>query len=249
MRQSRSKITYGSRKRMREKKKRDVVLVLLIGMSLIGSLLGSLLACGVLGASASGVSGLLGRQALSVAQPIATSISQAPTPVPTRTPAAARTLSEQVLVTFYAAYDNDPPGSRTIAYPAGAPRHLRATADLGTYDHPITLASDQRWLRVGMRVYVVSLHKYYIMEDECVSCESEYGADGTRHIDLYLSSSTSHRVIAAEEEATGNDQVAHTIVLNPPPNLPVDVTPLYSDSGGSVYASHHYGEALPLMAG
>ncbi|MGE5335122.1 MAG: hypothetical protein ACM3N4_10515 [Nitrososphaerota archaeon] len=153
--------------------------------------------------------------------------------------------TQQVYITFYAAYDNDPPGSREIAYPGASPRHAQATVDLGTYDHPITLASDQRWLPAGTRVYVVSLHKYYIMEDECVSAVNEYSANRTKHIDLYLSDSTSSRVIAAEEEATGNADATRAIVVNPPAGLPVDTTPLYSDAGGSVYAAHHYAETLP----
>ena len=152
---------------------------------------------------------------------------------------------QQVHITFYAAYDNDPLGSREIAYPGALPRHAQATADLGTYDHPITLASDQRWLPIGTRVYVVSLHKYYIMEDECVSAVNEYSANRTKHIDLYLSDSTNSRVIAAEEEATGNADATRAIVVNPPASLPVDTTPLYSDAGGSVYATHHYAETLP----
>lgn len=165
-------------------------------------------------------------------------------PAPTRAPTPAHMATQQVFVTFYAAYDNDPPGSREIAYPGGAPRHAQATVDQGTYSHPITLASDQRWLPVGTRVYVVSLHKYYIMEDECVECESDYGSHSIKHIDLYLSNTTSSRVIAAEEEATGDDRQTHAIVVNPPANLPVDTTPLYTDGGGSVYATHHYAETL-----
>jgi hypothetical protein len=34
-------------------------------------------------------------------------------------------------------------------------------------------------------------------------------------------------------------------VVNPPANLPVDSTPLYTDTGGSAYATHHYAETLP----
>src|SRR5262245_17889805 len=183
-------------------------------------------------------------------QPVPTVSDATPTPssslpaTPTPAPVPAHVATKRVFITFYAAYDNDPPGSREIAYPGKAPRHARATVDQGTYSHPITLASDQRWLPVGTRVYVVSLRKYFIMEDECVSCEGEYGANGTKHIDLYLSNSVSSRVIAAEEEATGDDRVTHAIVVNPPANLPVDTAPLYTDVGGSVYAAHQYAETV-----
>jgi 3D (Asp-Asp-Asp) domain-containing protein len=246
---------------LRSKIVRGVGLVLLAVALVVGALLGS----GALGGKKPGSQG--GSQATTQQDlsstpsstdgtaanehmPTSTAVVTAtthtsPPATATRAPTPAHVATQQVFITFYAAYDNDPAGSREIAYPGGAPRHAQATTDQGTYSHPITLASDQRWLPVGTRVYVVSLHKYYIMEDECVECEDDYGAHGTRHIDLYLSNSTSSRVIAAEEEDTGDDRVTRAIVVNPPANLPVDTTPLYTDAGGSVYATHHYVETLP----
>lgn len=156
------------------------------------------------------------------------------------------TTTRMVWITFYAARDNDPAGSRDIAYPGPAPRHAQATADIGSFDHPITLASDQRWLPVGTRVYVASLHKYYVMEDQCVECEADF-SHGFHHVDLYMSDSVQPGVIAAEDQATKDQAENSLIAVNPPPNWPVDATPLYTDSGGSAWPTHHYPDTLPSV--
>jgi hypothetical protein len=163
----------------------------------------------------------------------------APTPKPVPLP------TQRMLVTFYAARDNDPPGSHTIAYPGSAPRHARTTTDVGTYDHPITLASDTRYLPAGTRVYVVKLHKYLIMEDECVSAEQRYSRDGTRWIDLYISDSTASGVLAAADTLTGDDTVKHIVVVNPPAGLAVDTTPLYVNGTLAAASHYNYAEVAP----
>ncbi len=168
------------------------------------------------------------------------------TPSPTSTPLAPPPQPttggtwQAVWVTFYAARDNDPSGSREIAYPGPTPRHAQATADLGTFDHPITLASAVAWLPVGTRVYVPRFRKYYIMEDQCVTCENDWSQSRLHHVDLYMSNSVQPGVIACEDAATRGKAQSDTIQLNPPPGLPVDTTPLYTDTGGCVQAAHSY---------
>jgi len=65
--------------------------------------------------------------------------------------AGNRTL--RTIVTFYAAYDNDPPGTTTIAFPN--PRHAHA-GGTGTADDPVTLASapahEAEWQRVAQEL-------------------------------------------------------------------------------------------------
>lgn len=152
--------------------------------------------------------------------------------------------SQKVWITFYAALDNDPAGSRSIAYPGPAPRHAQA-GGTGTYTDPLTLASDTRWLPAGTRVYVPSLHKYYIMEDECVAAVQEYSATGLHHVDLYMSSSVQPGVVAAEDQATKPQGENSLLVVNPPAGYPVDITPLYSDATGSAVATHTYPDVIP----
>jgi len=160
-------------------------------------------------------------------------------------PAASRApITQRVWETMYAARDNDPPGSRAIAYPGSPPRHKQATADLGTYAHPITLAADKRWLPVGTIVYAPRWRKYYIMEDQCVPCEADWARSRFHHVDLYISSSVKPAVLKAEDQGTKNKGENDLIILNPPANLAVDTTPLYTDRGGSVVLKHQYSNTL-----
>lgn len=146
---------------------------------------------------------------------------------------------QAVWETFYAAIDNDPAGSLTIAYPAPEGKHAHA-GGRGTYADPITLAADQRWLPVGTRVYAPRWHKYFIMEDQCVECEADWGSNHFHHVDLFMPPSLRSGVLACESAATKDQAENDIIILNPDPNRPVDPTPLYTDAGGCVEAAHQY---------
>ena len=153
--------------------------------------------------------------------------------------------TRNVWITFYAARDNDPAGSREIAYPGVAPRHRQATVGSGAFNDPITLASDAKWLPVGTRVYVSELHKYFIMEDECVSAEKEYAASGLHHIDLYLSNSINAKVIDAEDALTKEQAENSMVVINPADGYPVDTAAMYSDPAGKI--AHRYPNRVPTL--
>jgi hypothetical protein len=133
-----------------------------------------------------------------------------------------KTLS--TLVTYYAAYDNDPPGSRAIAYPNA--RHPEA-GGTGTFDDPLTLATDPRELAVGTVVYYPAVRKYFVMEDLCASCVQEWDAGRTFHIDLWSGAATDSGVTACQEALTPDGRV--TVELDPPPGRPVDTAPFYED--------------------
>lgn len=142
--------------------------------------------------------------------------SAAPRPVPSGTPRRA-------LVTFYAAFDNDPPGSTAIAYPRA---RRRAAGGTGTYDDPLTLASDPRELRPGTRVYVPAVQRYYVMEDDCAACIEDWSAARTAHVDLWLSASTDRAVLACENRLTPDGPVE--ILVDPARGLAVDPRPLFA---------------------
>ncbi len=160
----------------------------------------------------------------------------APTPTAAPVTHATSGTSQSVWETSYAAIDNDPSGSRAIAYPTV---HSQA-GGTGTYSNPITLAADRRWLPVGTRVYAPRWHKYYVMEDECVECEGDWSSSHFHHVDLYMSPSVQSGVVSCENAATKDQAENDTIIINPDPNRPVDTTPLYTDAGGCVIAAHQY---------
>jgi hypothetical protein len=141
--------------------------------------------------------------------------------------AHARTLT--AYVTGYSYWDNTPPGSAEISKPVV---HARA-GGRGTYSDPITLAvghaivGGRETLDVpaGTRFYLSGLKKYAIVEDTCGDgptpqnepCHT--GHAGHAWFDLYVDGS---RSTSAEAHACANRITAlRTVIMNPPPNLPV----------------------------
>lgn len=140
---------------------------------------------------------------------------------------AGRPFSTEI--TFYSAYDNDPPGSRAIAHPNA--RHSQA-GGTGTYADPLTLASDTREIAVGTLVYVPLVKKYFVMEDDCAECISDWGSGKVPHLDLFMPSGNDDNVTACQKQLTPAGRV--TVELNPPAGRAVSANPLYS--GGRCFA-------------
>jgi 3D (Asp-Asp-Asp) domain-containing protein len=130
-----------------------------------------------------------------------------------------------VEVTFYGWPDNDPPGD-AIAYPVV---HQRA-GGTGTWADPITLASDKRLIPIGSRIYIGYLHKYFVMEDQCVPCEADWSAKRP-HIDLWIGGEGAppKEVLACEDRLTRSSY--KVTVGETDPNYPVDPTPLFGPNG------------------
>ncbi|HEX5812227.1 MAG TPA: hypothetical protein VFY38_09015 [Pseudonocardia sp.] len=133
-------------------------------------------------------------------------------------------IRQRVEVTFYAAADNDPPGSADIAYPNS--RHAEA-GGTGTVADPLSLATDPREIRPGVLVYYPPIQKYFVMEDDCVPCIDEWSGHRTPHVDLWMSNTTNPAVRDCEAALTPDDP--DTIIVNPPTDLPVDPRPLYAN--------------------
>jgi 3D (Asp-Asp-Asp) domain-containing protein len=152
-------------------------------------------------------------------------LSPAPVAAPSVAPttAAAQAVRQQVEVTFYAAADNDPPGSAEIAYPNS--RHTTA-AGTGTYADPLSLATDPREIRPGVLVYYPAVKKYFVMEDDCAECIDDWSTNRTPHVDLWMSNTSDPAVQGCEAALTPD--APDTIIVNPPADLPVDLKPLYA---------------------
>jgi hypothetical protein len=143
-------------------------------------------------------------------------------------PMPSRSIS--MSVTLYSFDDNSPP-SADIAYPKdeGYPTvHNQATEGKGTYNDPITFATDKRELAVGSIVYVPYLEKYFVMEDDCTECDNDWSNQHKYQIALWIGPQTSSppRVLSACEDQLTRDST--TIVVNPARNLRVDTTPLFT---------------------
>jgi hypothetical protein len=156
---------------------------------------------------------------------VPTSAPATPTvPPATSAPAPAQQVTRKVEVTFYAAADNDPPGSTDIAYPNS--RHA-AAGGTGTFADPLSLATDPREIRPGVVVYYPPIRKYFVMEDDCAPCIDEWNANRNPHVDLWMAGSKDPVVQDCEAALTPDDP--DTVIINPPANLPVDTKPLFVD--------------------
>jgi len=149
--------------------------------------------------------------------------SATPTPSPKQAP-TGRMWS--VFVTFYGAADNDPPGSTEIAHPND--RHQEAGGS-GTYADPLSLAADPRAIPVGTRVYYPPLRKYFVMEDDCAQCITDWRSSRKPHIDLWTGDFQGSALLACENALTPDGLVA--VEVNPPPGRPVDPRPLFNGRG------------------
>jgi hypothetical protein len=155
--------------------------------------------------------------------------SPAPPEASTRAQAVPSAVATQigkkasVEVTYYAAYDNDPSGTREIANPTPARPLAGGT---GTYANPLTFASPEGKgeYPFGTIIYVPQDKKYYERDDTCgVSWTAEDGCGDVSHVDLYMDDNAApkdSRVTDCEDARTPDGMA--TIILNPPANLPVD---------------------------
>jgi hypothetical protein len=175
-----------------------------------------------LAACATGTSQAAPPPAPTSAPPSASATSTVPPVTSSAASTTAQQVSRKVEVTFYAAADNDPPGSADIAYPNS--RHA-AAGGTGTFADPLSLATDPREIRPGVVVYYPPIRKYFVMEDDCAPCIDEWNANRNPHVDLWMAGSKDPVVQDCEAALTPDDP--DTIIINPPANLPVDRKPLF----------------------
>jgi 3D (Asp-Asp-Asp) domain-containing protein len=133
-----------------------------------------------------------------------------------------------VKLTFYGWPDNDPPGN-AIAYPGLGSSSHQGAGGTGTYDDPITVAvvtqSNNGLWSPGTKMYLPSLKKYLIVEDECASCAQA-------QIDVWMNSDGNHNdeVLACQDSLTPAEDVE--VEIDPPTGRPVRTEPLFDIARG-----------------
>jgi len=175
--------------------------------------------------------------------------------------------SNNAWITFYGYPDNTPPSNDTSQSwtPTTFPnqqlnRGIHAGGDGdGSYANPITLATDAtNELPYGTEIYVERFHKYFIAEDDCYECGSDWngmnggsypqdywpdptllapgddGGPGMIHFDLWIGGPAGDwpDTILCEDALTwSNDDGTpydDPIIVNPPKGLPTDTTPIFN---------------------
>ncbi|KAJ3049629.1 hypothetical protein HK097_009392 [Rhizophlyctis rosea] len=144
------------------------------------------------------------------------------------------TKLNNVTVTWYGFDDNCCPnetglfGGTCIAFPGNPPRfHQEATETFGTYDDPQTFAAAPEQFPPGTIIYYRAVQKYFIMEDECGECVEE-ATQGIFHVDFWVGPQrgTNGTVFCCENALTPDGP--DTIIVNPPPHLPVNTESLFT---------------------
>jgi hypothetical protein len=136
--------------------------------------------------------------------------------------------SQAVYMTFYGWPDNSPPGG-AIAYPKGDgfPTVHETAGGAGTYDDPITFATDKAEFPVGTLLFAPVLEKYLIMEDDCAECDTDWSSSQKWHIDVWMNSNgtdDSNAVLNCEDRWTQSTTV---VEVAPPPGRPATAPPLF----------------------
>lgn len=134
---------------------------------------------------------------------------------------AASAKTVHPFVTFYGFLDNSPPG-KAIAFPV---IHSEA-GGVGTFKNPITFATDKNEFAPGTIVYVPFLKKYFIMEDDCVQCDTDFQTSHKLHIDLWTGgdANSGQDLINCEDSLTRNSA---QVIVHPASNLAVNTQPLF----------------------
>ncbi len=151
-------------------------------------------------------------------------------PVPT---VSSSTTITTGFITGYTIHDNDPAGSKAIAYSsAWEARAVHAEAGgTGTYTDPITLAAQVGDYTPGTRFYLPHVKRYFILEDTCAACGQK-----PEWIDMWIGGELSDSPAATTrcaEALTGH----HEFEVHPPAGRPVVTGPLFDSATDTCHAA------------
>ena len=77
------------------------------------------------------------------------------------------------------------------------------------------------------------MRKYFIMEDDCVPCDSDWADRQQYHVDLWMGpghESDDSALSDCEDRITRDSA---EVIVDPSPDLPVDTTPLFANDNCS----------------
>jgi hypothetical protein len=150
------------------------------------------------------------------------------------TAASANPTNVKAFMTLYGWADNSPSGP-AIAHPC---LHNSA-GGVGTFSNPVTFATDVSELAWCQVIYVPYMKRYFIHEDECSECDSDWARFHLYRFDMWAGGDANSRqspekkaLRACESTWTRADSVSDpanpTIIVDPPSDLPVTTAPIFS---------------------
>jgi len=159
-------------------------------------------------------------------------------PLAAPTAAQAGPTDVTAFLTLYGWADNSPPG------PIIAHGCIHASAGgTGTYADPVTFATDVAELPWCTEIYVPYMQRYFIHEDECSECDANWAKYGRYRFDMWAGGDAAsvrqperRALLRCESAWTRGNSITDpdnpTVVVDPPPGLPVTTTPIFSSSTG-----------------
>jgi hypothetical protein len=156
---------------------------------------------------------------------------------PTKTTGPPKTTGTvQAFMTLYGYVDNSPPGT-DIAHPCRP--NQQGAEGIGTYADPITFATDVKELPWCEIIYVPYMERYFIHEDECSECDRDWKKFKRYRFDMWaggdaasLQQPEKGALLQCEDTWTRGNTIKDpnnpTITLDPPSDLPVVTTPIFS---------------------
>ncbi|MGX5360033.1 LGFP repeat-containing protein [Kocuria sp. KH4] len=147
--------------------------------------------------------------------------------------ASSGATSTTGFITGYTIHDNDPAGSKAIAYSsAWEDRAVHSEAGgTGTYADPITLAAQIGDYAPGTRFYLPHVKRYFVLEDTCADCGQK-----PEWIDMWIGGDPSDSAAATTrcaESLTGY----HDFEVHPPAGRPVVTGPLFNSATDTCYTA------------
>lgn len=140
-------------------------------------------------------------------------------------------IRQATYFTSYGYNDNDDGnghyGTAVIAYPDK--HHSIATEGKGTYNDPITFATDPREIPPHTMIYVPYLQKYFFMEDACAECAVDWNHGHKWRTDLFMGPNNALQPEPALADCESKITRNAVMYINPGPGFPVDVAPLFSN--------------------
>ena len=163
-----------------------------------------------------------------------------PTETPTFVPQglsvqAAASGGGKLQKTYFTSYgynDNDDGnghfGTAVIAYPDS--HHKIATEGKGTFTDPVTFATDSREIKPHTIIYVPYLQKYFIMEDGCAECTTDWNHGHKWRTDLFMGGNNKLQKEPALNDCESKITRNATMYIGAGAGYPVDTTPLFSNN-------------------
>jgi hypothetical protein len=132
----------------------------------------------------------------------------------------------KAFMTLYGYLDNSPAGT-DIAHPC---IHSGA-GGAGTYADPITFATDVEELPWCTVIYVPYMERYFIHEDECSQCDTDWSQSHLYRFDMWAGGNAAslhqpERRALLQCEDPNNP----TVIVHPPSDLPVTTDPIFSSA-------------------